>query len=323
MQTVNITADDFGGCKVPFASIEAPYTDEGVPVADPTFVFRPELLATVLLALTMNKPLYITGATGSGKTKLAEQVASRLGWPVNSVTLSARTEAQDLLGVRTLKDGGIEFQPGALTNAMERGEILILNEISLMHPGELAALNGVLSEGEAVILADNGRTVHAHEGFRLIATDNTTGNGINGATYAGTRVLNQAFLDRWMFLHCDYPDYKTEVQILKLSCKQRPAVISSLVRLAAAIRKVNVTATGNEAAAAVAEAGMALSAPFSTRSLVTIAQTLDKATFLSLKDVVELVYSAKLNETERKFVERMVEDVFGTQAANDIAAFAA
>ena len=90
------------------------------------------------------------------------------------------------------------------------GEILILNEIDLVAPGDLAALNDVLEGKPLTIVGNSGEVIYPHKSFRVVATANTKGYGDSEGFYSGARILNQAFLDRFRFMVVDYPQANVE-----------------------------------------------------------------------------------------------------------------
>ena len=117
-----------------------------IPNLDKNYVFELNVLNEVLLYLIypFKDCLYISGPSGCGKTTLILQIAARLNWGVEQITLSNKCESLDLIGHTTLKRGELVYEYGPLTRAMLYGEILILNEIDLMSPGDLSVLNDVL-----------------------------------------------------------------------------------------------------------------------------------------------------------------------------------
>jgi midasin len=75
-----------------------------------------------------------------------------------------------------------EWHDGPLVEAMHRGDVFLLDEISLADDSVLERLNSVLEFGRSIVLAERGGTVseeatiHASEGFKLIATMNPGGD---------------------------------------------------------------------------------------------------------------------------------------------------
>lgn len=281
-----------------------------IPQIDENYIFELPLLNQLLLYLAYPQKdcLFLSGPAGCGKTSLALQTAARLGWGVEQLTLSSRTEACDLIGHATLRRGELVYEYGPLVRAMRDGEILILNEIDLMPPGELAALNDVL-EGRALTVTQNfGERIVPSPFFRVIATANTKGMGDTLGFYNGTRQLNQAFLDRWRFVDVNYPNTRAEKSILDKSCPVLGAeLVEKLVQFAQEVRRTSCPEQGRAS----------LSAPFSTRALVRVGQLLCVCPKLSVERAIETAFAARLPQDEREYVMRLCRDIFGNGDEED------
>jgi MoxR-like ATPase len=92
-------------------SIDAGYTPLFDPAAPATYQAERIALA-VNVALATGRPLLVRGKPGSGKSSLAADVASRLGWRYYQETITSRTRARDLLwsfdAIRRLNDANID-----------------------------------------------------------------------------------------------------------------------------------------------------------------------------------------------------------------------
>ena len=210
-----------------------------VPRSNPNYIFARTTLYELLLYLTepSHDALFLSGPTGCGKTSAVFEVAARLGWPLESVTLSQKSEVSDLIGAHILDHGQLRFSYGPLTRAMLYGEILLLNEIDLMSPGELAALNDVLEGRALTISANNGEVVKPHPCFRVVATANSKGQGDESGSYHGVKLQNQAFLDRWRFCEVGYPTSAQERLMLERACPElNPDFRDGILRFASEVR---------------------------------------------------------------------------------------
>ena len=276
-----------------------------IPTIDLHYVFPLPLLNQILLYLScpLHDCLYISGPSGCGKTTMVLQVAARLGWGVEQLTLCGKSESSDLIGHAALRRGELVYEYGPLVRAMLNGEILILNEVDLMHPSDLSSLNDVL-EGKPLVITQNcGEVIKPSPGFRVIATANTRGMGDPMGYYSGARVLNQAFLDRFRFVELTYPDEQTEKAIVGASCPDLDEeTVANLVRLGAELRRAGSDTTRSQ-----------LSAPFSTRALLRIASLKQVCPQLPIHRVIETGYSLRLPETEREYVSRLCSDIFGNE----------
>lgn len=102
---------------------------------------------------------------------------------------------------------------GPVVEAMERGAILLLDEIDLAS-NKIMCLQSVL-EGKGVFLKKIGKHVVPKAGFNVIATANTKGKGSDDGRFIGTNVLNEAFLERFpITFEQDYPSLTIETKIL-------------------------------------------------------------------------------------------------------------
>ncbi|HAR79963.1 MAG TPA: CbbQ/NirQ/NorQ/GpvN family protein [Succinivibrionaceae bacterium] len=295
-------------------TMQAPTSDGAsfIPQINASYVFTKDALNEILLYLAhpLNDCLYISGPSGCGKTSQVLQVAARLNWGVEQLTLSNKTESMELIGHMNLRNGRLEFEYGPLARAMKYGEILILNEIDLMAPGDLSALNDVLEGKPLTVVANNGEVIMPHPFFRVIATANTKGNGDSVGFYNGARLLNQAFLDRWRFLEMSYPYPKAELSIIRSCCPSiDEALAKELVRFAGELRRVSL---GDPEADDSAESQ--LSAPFTTRTLIRIATLMSISSRISVQQAVSIAYAMRLPKVEREYVLRLCNDVFGHAA---------
>lgn len=159
-------------------------------------------------------PIYITGLSGNGKTTMVEQVCARLGRECLRVNIIATTDEDDLLGGFRLVNGETVWQDGPVTLAMKRGAVLLLDEVDL-GTDKMMCLQPVL-EGKGVYLKKINEKVVPAAGFTVVATANTKGQGgENSERFAGTRIQNEAFLERFKItLEQEYPSKAQERKIL-------------------------------------------------------------------------------------------------------------
>jgi len=159
-------------------------------------------------------PVYITGLSGNGKTTMVEQVCSKLNREYVRVNITAQTDEDDLLGGFRLVDGNTVWQDGAVITAMKRGAILLLDEVDL-GSHKIMCLQPVL-EGKGIFLKKINKYVTPAPGFNVFATANTKGQAGEGSErFAGTNILNEAFLERFYVMYeQDYPSKAVEKRIV-------------------------------------------------------------------------------------------------------------
>jgi len=158
-------------------------------------------------------PMYITGLSGNGKTMMVEQVCATEKRECIRVNITVETDEDDLLGGFRLIDGRTVWQNGPVINAMERGAVLLLDEVDL-GSNKLMCLQPVL-EGKSIFLKKINKLITPAKGFNVIATANTKGKGSDDGRFIGTNVMNEAFLERFSItLEQEYPQWKIEAKIL-------------------------------------------------------------------------------------------------------------
>jgi len=159
-------------------------------------------------------PVFITGMSGNGKTTMVEQVCAKLKRECVRVNFTVQTDEDELLGGFRLMGGETKFVPGPVLVAMERGAVLLLDEVDLGSHA-IMCLQSVL-EGKGKFIPKIGKYVRPAPGFTIVATANTKGKGSADGRFAGTNQLNEAFLDRFHFCYeQDYASVAVEKKILK------------------------------------------------------------------------------------------------------------
>ena len=163
-------------------------------------------------------PTFITGLSGNGKTLSVEQVCSQLNRELIRVNVTVETDEDDLIGGFRLVNGETVWHNGPVIEALERGAILLLDEIDLAS-NKILCLQSVL-EGKGVFLKKTGRFVKPTAGFNVFATANTKGKGSDDGRFIGTNVLNEAFLERFcVTFEQEYPSPAVESRILTKLCE--------------------------------------------------------------------------------------------------------
>ena len=158
-------------------------------------------------------PTFITGLSGNGKTFGVEQACAQLNRELIRVNITIETDEDDLIGGFRLVSGETVWHNGPVIEALERGAILLLDEIDLAS-NKILCLQSIL-EGKGVFLKKIGKYIQPAAGFNVIATANTKGKGSDDGRFIGTNVLNEAFLERFpVTFEQEYPTPATEIKIL-------------------------------------------------------------------------------------------------------------
>jgi hypothetical protein len=189
-----------------------------IPAKDDTFVkFGNFSDIKKIIQSRLFYPTFITGLSGNGKTFSVEQACAQLGRELIRVNITIETDEDDLIGGFRLVNGETVWHNGPVIEALERGAVLLLDEIDLAS-NKILCLQSIL-EGKGVFLKKIGRVVKAKEGFQVFATANTKGKGSDDGRFIGTNVLNEAFLERFCItLEQEYPTAAIETRILNKVC---------------------------------------------------------------------------------------------------------
>ena len=197
------------------AAEPATITQNLIPDVDPNFVkFGNFNDVKKIIQSKLFYPTFITGLSGNGKTFGVEQACAQLKREVVRVNITIETDEDDLIGGFRLVNGATVWHNGPVIEALERGAILLLDEIDLAS-NKILCLQSIL-EGNGIFLKKIGRFVKPARGFNIFATANTKGKGSDDGRFIGTNVLNEAFLERFpVTFEQDYPAPKTELKILE------------------------------------------------------------------------------------------------------------
>jgi|TARA_B100001964_G_scaffold238511_1_gene304135 hypothetical protein len=250
-------------------------------------------------------PVFITGLSGNGKTMGVIQACADNKKELIRVNVTIETDEDDLLGGYRLKDGQTVWQNGPVIEAMERGALLLLDEIDLAS-NKIMCLQPIL-EGSGIYVKKINKFVRPAPGFNVIATANTKGQGSEDGKFIGTNVLNEAFLERFpITFEQKYPSASIEEKILqKVLAKSGKAdknFCKKLVTWADVIRKTYFDGGVDEI--------------ISTRRLVHIIMAY--TIFSAKTKAIEVCVNRFDDDTKNSFME-LYTKVDGGATADDIA----
>ena len=273
------------------AYVVSSLTGNIIPEKDATFVsFGNYSDLKSIIKSKMFYPVFITGLSGNGKTFGTTQACAELKRELIRVNITIETDEDDLLGGYRLKDGQTVWQNGPVIEAMERGAVLLLDEIDLAS-NKIMCLQPIL-EGSGVFVKKINRFVKPAHGFNVVATANTKGQGSDDGKFIGTNVLNEAFLERFpITFEQSYPKPSVEEKILvgtlKTAGKADKDFCKKLVTWADVIRKTYFDGGVDEI--------------ISTRRLVHIIQAY--AIFGKKVKAIEVCTNRFDNDTKNSFME--------------------
>lgn len=154
-------------------------------------------LETILLAVVAGASPMLVGPAGSGKTTLAEQIATALG---RKFYMASRvTSEYKLTGYMNAAGDYVRTQ---FRDAYEHGGVFLFDEVDASDADALTAFNAALA-GKQADFADG--MVQRHPEFVAIAAGNTFGRGAD-RQYVGRTQLDAATLDRFQVFVVDYDE---------------------------------------------------------------------------------------------------------------------
>jgi len=165
----------------------------------------------------MFAPIVLTGNTGTGKTEMVEQICAKLNRECLRVNFTEMTDEDSLIGTWKLvnRDGqtSMEWQDGPVIVALKRGAVLLLDEMDCGTAKTMCLQSPLEGKGKFIdrIITKIPNSLR----FNIVATCNTKGKGSDDGRFVGTRVMNEAMLDRFDFwFEVDYAPRAVEKKIL-------------------------------------------------------------------------------------------------------------
>ena len=275
------TTVKYGGLDVPVMHS----TDPLVPTDAIKVSLTPQDKKALAIALIANKPALLVGETGTGKTSAVRELAYLTKRPYVRVNMTGFTTPDELIGSKSVKDGATYYEHGIVTDAMQRGAILVLDEINATTPDCMFILHGLLDDDRRITLP-NGDIITPHADFRVFATCNPD--------YEGTKAINKALLDRFgIILSVDTlsPLKETKLLVNRTGIPEDNA--KQLVAVATMLRKDYAESK--------------IGTFTSTRTLITIAELMKRGMDMGEAYTVSLV-----RKTQDKDERTILTDVFNS-----------
>ena len=189
-------------------------------------VGKDNVLARALMVILSRGHILLEDVPGVGKTTLALAFSRAMGIEYRRVQFTPDVVPSDIIGfsIYDKQTGNLTYKPGAVMC-----NLLLADEINRTSSKTQSALQEVMEEHQVTI---DGTTHPLPDPFIVIATQNPVGA-------AGTQLLPQAQLDRFMVrMKMGYPDFNSQVRILRDRRMENPLTSIAQVTDAAAVRNM-------------------------------------------------------------------------------------
>jgi len=234
-------------------------------------------------------PVMVKGPTGCGKSRFVEYMAWKLDRPLITVACNEDMTAADLVGRFLLDADGTRWVDGPLTQAARSGAICYLDEVVEARQDTTVVIHPLTDHRRNLPLDKKGELVEAHPDFQLVISYNPGYQSL-------MKDLKQSTKQRFAGFDFDYPDARTETEILVGETGLAPETAAKLVQIAATARNLK---------------GHGLSEGISTRLLAyaatLIGEGMAPARACHMAMVVPLTDDADIRDT----LDHAIDTVFG------------
>jgi MoxR-like ATPase len=192
-------------------------------------VGREREVREIFAGMLSRKHILLEGPPGTSKSTIVRAIARSMHVPFYFIEGSIDLTPSKLLGFfnpgKVLKDSYLReyFEMGPLTQAMEEGGVLYLEEFNRLASESANLLITPMEEG--VINIPRYGQVTAKDGFTIICSQNPYDD-------VGTLQVSRAFLDRVVRVRMNYQSEEEEIEIVNLrSGSGEPRLVRSAVRV--------------------------------------------------------------------------------------------
>lgn len=234
-----------------------------------------------------NLAVLLKGPTGTGKTRFVEYMAHQLDVPLITVACHEETSSTDLTGRYILKGTETVWQDGPLTSAVRDGCIIYLDEIAEARPDVIVAIHSLTDHRRQLFLDKVPEEILAKKSFMLVAS-------YNPGYQRGFKELKPSTRQRFVSLAFNYPEVKTEQEIVVQESGVNMADAKRLVKIAGSIRNLNELGLMETVSTRlIVDSGKLIKSGLPKRLSVEVGMiqplTDDEETLTALKDLADLM----------------------------------
>lgn len=198
---------------------------------EPFYLPQGEEIALFEAAYHNKLPVMLVGPTGSGKTRLVEHMAWKLGRSLYTVACHSDLNANDLVGRYIIKGDEVQWIDGPLLMAVRNGGLSYLDEVVEARKDVTVVIHPLTDHRRYMVVEKQGRIYHAPETFMLVMSYNPNYQSIIKELKPSTR-------QRFLTITLEWPRPELEVRIIHQEAGVDPEVAERLVRSANKIRNL-------------------------------------------------------------------------------------
>jgi len=176
-------------------------------------------------------PVMLKGPTGSGKTRLVEHVAWKLGRPLYTVACHDDLSGNDLTGRYIIKGDDVEWIDGPLLMAVKNGGIVYLDEVVEARKDTIVVIHPLTDHRRYLLVEKLGKMFYAPEDFMLVISYNPGYQSVLKELKPSTR-------QRFVSITLGWPGEELETQIVHQETGVEEDIAKRLVKAANKIRNL-------------------------------------------------------------------------------------
>jgi nitric oxide reductase NorQ protein len=174
-------------------------------------------------------PVLLNGPTGSGKTRLVEHMAWRLGLPLFTVACHDDLSANDLIGRYIVKGDEVTWIDGPLLMAVRNGGLAYLDEIVEARKDVTVVIHPLTDHRRYLPVEKRGKIFSAPDDFMMVISYNPNYQSVLKELKPSTR-------QRFIAINLGWPAEELEVRIVCREAGVEEETAGRLVKAANRIR---------------------------------------------------------------------------------------
>lgn len=195
--------------------------DVNIPEVNEFFYWDADQLEAIWLGYITGNNVLATGPPGTGKTSAGHQLCAWIRQPYARFNGKDGIEPATILGYPWATKEGMVWKDGILTQAVQDGYYMAIDEIFKLGPGIQMAMQSLYEENGYLMLDEKPGSIEEKRAmprkeFRILGTDNTKGTGDDLDKYAAGQMQDTSSLDRFgITVEVGYLKPAVELEILK------------------------------------------------------------------------------------------------------------